>query len=90
MGGIVDAFVVHVSRTAGQLFVQLDSSAADELCQRVVDAGERSASEPPPVPAPGTGQLVLARYTDGSWYRARVQAAQHGRVRRGGDMGIGQ
>ena len=72
----MDAFVVHVSRPGGELFVQLDSSAADEVCQRVLAAGESAAAEQPP-PAPTTGQLALARYTDGNWYRARLLAPPH-------------
>ncbi|XP_043246094.1 tudor domain-containing protein 7A-like [Amphibalanus amphitrite] len=81
VGGIVDAFVVHVSPQDGRLFVQLDSSAADEVCQRVLTAGELAAAEPAPAPSAVTpGRLVLARYTDGSWYRARPLATAHGAV----------
>ena len=76
----MDAFVVHVSRGAGRLYVQLDSPAAEEVCQRVAAAGERAAAEPPPA-APAAGHLLLARYTDGHWYRARLLASdQHGWV----------
>ena len=46
----MDAFVVHVSRPAGLLYVQLDSPAAEEVCERVAAAGERAASEPAPAP----------------------------------------
>ncbi|XP_037083062.1 tudor domain-containing protein 1-like [Pollicipes pollicipes] len=73
-GGIVDAFVVHVSAQTGDVFVQLDTADAHEVCERVAAAGEAASAAPAaPVPAaPGT--LLLARYSDGSWYRACVQA----------------